>query len=101
MPGIATNRGWHIRCYAVARAMTSNEESIHVLAERILRYLDAHPQAADTARGIHEWWVVKQVFSESLESVQIALDLLVERGLVERVDRPGTPSVYQRVRPDG
>jgi hypothetical protein len=55
------------------------------VAERILRYLRAHPEAKDTLEGIAEWWLAEDKISQSVEKVAKALAWLVESGkLVER-----------------
>ncbi len=51
----------------------------------ILRYLRAHPQAADTVDGIVMWWLPRQRYEEAVDRVQHALDDLVARGLVDRI----------------
>ena len=63
--------------------------------ETILAYLDVHPDAADTVDGIRQWWLVAGA-ERSTADVQAALDLLVERGLVARVEQPGVAPVYRR-----
>ena len=51
----------------------------------ILRYLRAHPQAADTVDGIVMWWLPRQRYEEAVDRVQHALDDLVAQGLVDRI----------------
>jgi hypothetical protein len=68
------------------------------IAGAILGHLHDHPDAADTADGICEWWLRQRGVNRSLDEVQTVLDDLVERGNVERVDRPGMPPVYRRAR---
>jgi hypothetical protein len=75
-----------------------HDEDSGGLAERILRYLDEHPDAADTAEGVRVWWLLEQVFKESIGDVQHALDQLVSQGAVTRIDRPNMPAVYRRAR---
>ena len=66
------------------------------LAERILRYLDEHSIAADTAEGVRTWWLLEQDSRESIGDVEHALDLLVRRGRVVRIERPDMPPIYRR-----
>ena len=64
--------------------------------ERLIqRYLEEHPGAADTAEGISQWWLPGEDASLSA-GVQRALDALVARGFMARIDRVGMPSVYRR-----
>lgn len=53
------------------------------LAGEILRYLSTHREAADTAEGIARWWIKRQRLEDTVARVQVALDRLVERSLVE------------------
>jgi hypothetical protein len=66
------------------------------VGERILHYLDAHPDAADTADGIREWWLRHEGVERSPADVQVALDQLVEQRRIARIDRSGMPSIYRR-----
>jgi len=50
----------------------------------IMRYLDAHPHAADTVEGITRWWLDPALGALSIDVLEQALAVLVERGLVER-----------------
>lgn len=50
------------------------------LIEKLVSYSHDHPMASDTAEGIAQWWVQMPV-----EEVQAALELLVERGIWEKV----------------
>lgn len=69
--------------------------------ETILAYLDEHPDAADTVDGIRQWWLPGGA-DQSTADVQAALDLLVGRGLIARVEQAGIPPVYRRtLRPRG
>lgn len=54
-------------------------------SDAILRYLWAHPHAADTVDGIVEWWLPRHHHAETVERVQEALDILVVRGWVEQI----------------
>jgi hypothetical protein len=49
---------------------------------KILRYLEQHPNAADTFEGIVEWWVPKQSIYEEEIVVQQALDEMVKQKLL-------------------
>ena len=42
----------------------------------ILRYLTAHPDARDTARGIREWWIP---YDTTDDEVRDAIEWLIER----------------------
>lgn len=69
---------------------------IYNTAEAIERYLSARPQAAETVEGITRWWLVRQQYEDSLDLVQEALDLLVERGEVEKLFISGGHPIYRK-----
>jgi len=46
----------------------------------ILSYLQAHPQAADTERGIHEWWLRTADRTYTADDVLAAIQRLVATG---------------------
>ncbi|MDN5849417.1 MAG: winged helix DNA-binding domain-containing protein [Nitrococcus sp.] len=58
----------------------SDEEAIALVAREIKRYLDAHPNATDSLRGITRWWLARQRFETATEIVQRALEHLVAEG---------------------
>ena len=65
------------------------------LSGAILCYLRAHPQAADTADGIMEWWLPRHHHAEAVERVQAALDQLVAQGWVEKIVLVGGTVLYE------
>ena len=62
-----------------------DEPDLARLSDEILRYLRAHPQAADTVDGIVGWWLPRQRHDEAVDRVQDALDKLVVSGLLEKI----------------
>jgi hypothetical protein len=81
--------------------------AVDELAELVLGYLADHPHASDTLLGIAEWWVVRQQIRVDLDNLQLALDALTERGLLQKsgsgdqrryrlYSRPGSPEVPTR-----
>ena len=62
---------------------TNNEEQVRNVAAMILRYLKKHPHAADTAEGITRWWVMRQRYEDSVQTVKQALAILIEDGALE------------------
>lgn len=56
------------------------EKEIRIVAEAIKRYLQAHPYASDTVDGVAIWWLTRQRFMETIETVERALEYLVEIG---------------------
>ncbi|MEW8492457.1 MAG: transcriptional repressor [Candidatus Thiodiazotropha taylori] len=62
---------------------TNDEEQVRNVAAMILRYLQKHPQASDTAEGITRWWVMRQRYENSVQTVKQALAILVQDGALE------------------
>ena len=52
------------------------------IANEILGYLIAHPDAQDTLEGIAEWWLLEQKLTHQAALVSEALAGLVSEGLV-------------------
>lgn len=60
------------------------------------RYLQSHPQAVDTERGIREWWLRDARSTYAARDVRTAIRRLVEAGeLVER-HLPDGECIYAR-----
>ena len=76
---------------------SDNTQAIENLAREIQAYLDRHPAAADTTEGILAWWITRQRLTESLESVQRALDYLVAEQRIRAHRQQGGAIVYTRV----
>jgi hypothetical protein len=64
----------------------SDEEIINFAMLSIRQYLTAHPDSADTAEGIHQWWISWPDLQESITVTIEALERLEKFGEVERVD---------------
>jgi len=58
------------------------KERVDSVAREIERYLESHPQAADSLEGITTWWVSKQRIRHELEVVRAALEQLTHSGIV-------------------
>lgn len=66
------------------------QDEARTVAIKILRYLTQHPNAADTADGVLEWWLLKQSMFDEERVVEKALKGLVEQNLIfqeEAADR--------------
>ncbi len=59
------------------------------IAAEVVRYLDRHSDAADTARGIAEWWILRDVGATAQ-----ALAKLLEFGVVDSYPVQDATSVY-------
>lgn len=73
------------------------DEAAAILADEILRYLTAHPNAADSREGIERWWLQGSGSSVDPTLVQKALDLLVQKRLLNRTELAGGQVIYSRV----
>lgn len=58
---------------------SATNKTVSILAAYWLR----NPAACDTPEGMHRWWMNGRI-DASIANVEAALDLMVERGLVER-----------------
>lgn len=70
------------------------------LAGEILRYLQTHQTASDTAEGIVRWWIKRQRLEDTLVRVQAALDRLVADAVVVPRLTPAGRTLYL-LRQDG
>jgi hypothetical protein len=75
-----------------------NDEAERV-ASLIEAYLAQHPAAADSERGIAQWWLQTMGADVPVEVVREALDVLVRRGAVIRTTVPGGPAIYRKAGP--
>jgi hypothetical protein len=74
--------------------MSSYDELVSQIAERIERYLMQRPEAADTAEGIGTWWLTSPLGTDALPAVVAALRQLELRGVVVRMERAGGVTIY-------
>ena len=60
----------------------------------VLAYLHCHPQAADTLRGIVNWWLPQQRYESGCQRIERVLSELVARGLLRRDPLPHGEVLY-------
>jgi hypothetical protein len=60
----------------------------------VLAYLHSHPQAADTLRGIVNWWLPLQRYENSRQRIEKVLAALVAEGLLHRDRLPDGEVLY-------
>lgn len=65
----------------------------------ILRYLEEHPRASDTAAGIGERWLPEAGMNEDVGMVESVLDELVDAGRIRLIELPDGGRAYGSVRP--
>lgn len=68
------------------------------VADTILRYVTAHPDACDSLEGICDWWLVRQQRDDTRRAVAAALVGLVADGRMEASTGADGLTVY-RARP--
>ena len=65
-----------------------NDKNIDIdtvaLANEITRYLQNHPQSADTLDGIVKWWLLRQRYRDTTEKVSHALSYLQKKGVLKK-----------------
>lgn len=65
--------------------MPTEEVRCQRIARAIQDYLFAHPLAADTIRGIVDWWLpATEQESLELRDVQAALEILIMTGVAQK-----------------
>ncbi|CAN5818258.1 hypothetical protein BH11GEM2_BH11GEM2_26340 [soil metagenome] len=80
--------------------MSENEgDTIDPVVRALRRYIAAHPGAADTVVGIQRWWLAPAV-DEPMPLVELALDRLIEEGVMRRVDMQDGSAIYSAARHD-
>jgi hypothetical protein len=64
------------------------------IEEIIRRYLQAHPQAVDTERGIREWWLREAQRTYPVADVRAAIQGLVAAGELAEIVLPDGQCTY-------
>ena len=71
------------------------------LCEGIRRYLASHPDAADSAIGIRDWWLGDLGADASAHELHCALELMVTSGELSRATLAGDVELYTAARTAG
>jgi hypothetical protein len=75
--------------------MQAREQDLTQVVDAILRYLDSHPDAADTVEGITKWWL-PAAWCVDIRTAQSALARLEKQGLVHRRIHADQHVLYSR-----
>lgn len=59
-------------------------DAIRAIADRIARYLEQHPEAADSTEGIQRWWLGPDTPAERIDYIERALTRLEANGRVRK-----------------
>jgi len=81
-----------ILCARMNRPKQFKKEEVELVAREIVDYLDDHPHAQDTARGIREWWLFPKYNQDLVEE---ALKKLINEDLIVR-DELSDPPTYKK-----
>lgn len=74
-------------------------QCISELCGEILGYLAENPDARDTLEGVTHWWLLEFGIQKQAGRVKLALDRLVEEGLLLESQGP-QPTVVYHVNPE-
>lgn len=66
------------------------------LREAVQRYLDEHPDAADSLIGIRQWWLPEALRGSSPAQIRCALAALIAAGEVDRQSLPDGTELFFR-----
>jgi hypothetical protein len=72
---------------------TAGESGMEI-ERSVLAYLHSHPQAADTLRGIVNWWLPRQRYESGCLRIEHVLDRLVTEGLLHCDELPDGEVLY-------
>jgi hypothetical protein len=64
------------------------------IEECLRRYLQAHPHATDSERGIYEWWLRDAGRSYPVTAVRAAIKHLVDTGEITKLTLPDGRCTY-------
>ena len=79
--------------------MDKQPRDVAGLERGIKTYVQSHPHAVDTARGIHEWWLRDAPGCFDEDDVRAVLDHLVSTGELAMCVLPDGQHVYKRAPP--
>jgi hypothetical protein len=72
------------------------DPKVRQAAQEIESWLAENPGAAETLRGIVEWWLMRQRFEEAWTTVEEALEYLIDQGVVKRTSLPDGGELYSK-----
>ena len=94
---------WHLLCAGRSAAIVDAIVllcSVKTIADEIARYLEEHPDAADSLDGIRQWWLPRVRLDEATAQLEEALKELITRGIVVRQVMPDGRVLYRRAESD-
>jgi hypothetical protein len=70
----------------------NTDDRVRAVADELVRYLRAHPDAADTVEGAARWWLRRRPPAETLDQ---AMTLLLNQRIVEKHTLPEGTTVFR------
>ena len=64
------------------------------IQNELMDYIQQHPNAADTAEGIRQWWLIKRVSDYNQDMIQLSLDQLVESHSLRKIKGGNGKEIY-------
>ena len=61
----------------------------------LLDYIQQHPDAADTAEGIRQWWLIRRIAAYSRDIIQASLDQMVASHALKKQSTRDGEVIYQ------
>lgn len=77
----------------------AGEDDESAIERSVLAYLHLHPQAADTLRGISNWWLLPAQCKDDQQRIGRVLDRLVAEAVLHRDELPDGKVLYALNRP--
>lgn len=74
--------------------MSKGQRPEHPITDEIVRYLSAHPNAADTVKGITTWWLAREGGIPDVQEVEAALEYLVIKGVLAKRVKADGEAIY-------
>ena len=65
------------------------------VAREIMRHFAQHPDSIDSLEGIARWRLAQQRLDAIVDETAVALEWLVRRGLLQRIDIAYGPALYR------
>jgi Fe2+ or Zn2+ uptake regulation protein len=66
------------------------------ISEQILKYLQKNPDSGDTLEGIAKFWLGFERIDQYVDKVKDALEGLVKKGLIRRLEAQGGKPIYKK-----
>lgn len=76
--------------------MEADESDKANMRGEIMRYLQMHPNAADSLNGVIDWWLSDRYQAEDVKEVEQVLEQLITDGLVKKVFLIDSTVLYKR-----